>query len=43
MIATLGITLIMGLLFLGVVAFVVWLIVKRVQEKENETFEKRDN
>ena len=31
------------LLFLGVVALIIWLIVRRVQEKDNETFEKRDN
>jgi hypothetical protein len=43
MIAALGATFIVGLIFLGVVALFVWLIVRRIREKENETFEKRDN
>jgi heme/copper-type cytochrome/quinol oxidase subunit 2 len=30
-------------IILGVLGVIIWLIVKRVQEKENETFEKRDN
>lgn len=31
------------LIFFGILGLIIWLIVKRVQEKENETFEKRDN
>lgn len=31
------------LVLAGVVAFVIWLIVSRLREKEGETFEKRDN
>jgi hypothetical protein len=40
---TLGIILFPLLIFFGIAGLIIWLIVKRVQEKENETFEKRDN
>lgn len=39
----LGGILISGLLFLGVIILLIILIVRRVKEKQNETFEKRDN
>jgi len=39
----LGVMLFEGLIFLAAIAIIVVLIVKRVKEKKNETFEKRDN
>ncbi|MCR9173834.1 MAG: hypothetical protein NXI10_15130 [bacterium] len=30
-------------IILGFLGLIIWLIIKRVQEKERETFEKRDN
>ncbi len=38
-----GVMLFEGLIFLGALVLIIWLIVKRVEEKKNETFEKRDN
>lgn len=39
----LGIMLFQGLLFLGAFVLIVVLIIRRIKEKQNETFEKRDN
>jgi len=38
-----GIMIFEGLLFLGAIVLLIVLIVRRIKEKENETFEKRDN
>ena len=38
-----GIMLFQGALFFGAFVLIIYLIIKRIQEKENETFEKRDN
>lgn len=38
-----GVMLFEGLIFLGALVLLIVLIVRRVQEKKNETFEKRDN
>ena len=38
-----GVMLFEGLIFLAAIVIIVVLIVKRVKEKKNETFEKRDN
>lgn len=38
-----GVMLFEGLIFLVAIAIIAVLIVKRIKEKKNETFEKRDN
>lgn len=38
-----GVMIFEGLIFLASIAIIVVMIVKRVKEKKNETFEKRDN
>lgn len=38
-----GIMMFQGLLFLTAFVIIIVLIVKRVKERKNETFEKRDN
>lgn len=38
-----GVLIFEGLLFLGAIVLLVVLIVRRIEEKKNETFEKRDN
>ncbi len=39
----LGIMLFEGLLFIGAIVLLIVLIIRRVEEKKDETFEKRDN
>ncbi len=38
-----GIVAVEGVLFLAVVGILIYLIVRRIEAKGNETFEKRDN
>lgn len=38
-----GVMIFEGLLFLGALVLLIVLITRRVKEKQNETFEKRDN
>ncbi len=38
-----GVMLFEGLIFLGALVLLIVLIARRVKEKKNETFEKRDN
>ncbi len=38
-----GVMIFEGLLFLAAIVTIIVLIVKRVEERKNETFEKRDN
>ena len=38
-----GVMLFEGLIFLGALVLIIVLIVRRIEEKKNETFEKRDN
>lgn len=38
-----GVMLFEGLIFLGALVLIIVLIFKRIEEKKNETFEKRDN
>lgn len=40
---TMGIIIFEGLAFLAVIGILIYLVVRRIEERGNETFEQRDN